>query len=120
MLNQKRGRGRPKKIKLTDDEKLEEILFKAYNFYIDKNGDLKLERNTTPLTLEETSFLLWNIESKKTSKPMSNMNVIKIERSALTKMRKGLNKIGITNFSDVFDSRYRMNAKCADIVHTGE
>jgi len=103
----KRGRGRPKKIQLTDDEKLEEILFKAYNFCYDKHGNLKLVRNTTPLTLEETAFMVWNMEGRKTKKPLSNMMMINTERKALEKIKTGLAKFGIKGFDDVFDAKGR-------------
>lgn len=104
-------RGRPKKIQLTDDELFEELLFKAYNFYIDKrDGSLKLERNGAPLTLEETSFMIWNLDGRKTSKPLSKVMMLKTEQSALQKLRKGLAKYGINSIDDVFDPRYRTAA----------
>ena len=104
-------RGRPKKVKLNDDELLEEILFKAYNFYVDgRDGSLKLERNGTPLTLEETAFMVWNMEGRKTKQPLTRVAMLKTEHAALQKMRKGLAKYGIKQLDDVFDPKYRCAA----------
>ena len=110
-------RGRPKKIRLSDDELLESLLLKAYNFCLDKDGNVRLERNGTPLTLEETAFMIWNIEGRKTKKPLCNMMMIKTERAALDKMRKGLQKYGIKSLDDVFEPRFRAAASkygCTD------
>jgi len=106
----KRGRGRPRKAKLSMDEKFEDILFRAYDFYLDKDGNLKIERNSTPLTLEETAFMVWNMEGRKTKKPLSNMMIINTERKALEKLRVGLARFGIKSLDDVFDPKYRTAA----------
>ena len=102
----RKQRGRPKKAKLSDDDRFEEILFRAYNFYIDKrDGKLKLERNDTVLTLEDTAFMVWNLEGRKTAKPLCKPMMIRTERSALQKFKAGLAKIGITRFDDVFEPK---------------
>ena len=51
------------------------------------------------LTLDETAVMIWN--PKKEKKPLSAMGVLKIERRALEKIRKGLAKYGITKLDDV-------------------
>lgn len=52
------------------------------------------------LTLDETAVMIWN--PKKEKKPMTAMGILKIEKRALAKIRKGLAKYGITKFADVF------------------
>lgn len=55
------------------------------------------------LSLEETALAIWMSEGRKTKKPFSKMYARKIEQSALAKLRKGLKKLGIEQYDDVFD-----------------
>lgn len=57
------------------------------------------------LTLDETAVMIWN--PKKEKKPLSAMGVLKIERRALAKIRKGLAKMGITKLEDVVGVKTR-------------
>ena len=55
-----------------------------------------------PMTLDETALAIWMIEGRKTSKPLSKVQVLNLERSALKKLQEGFAKIGIKNLDDVF------------------
>lgn len=111
----KRGRGRPKKERLSDDDRLAELLLKCYDFSIDENGKTVLTRNTEVLSLDDTAFMIWNFEGRKTPKPLSNMMMIKTERKALEKIKAGLAKQGITKLSDVIgDQRTYCNKYTGD------
>lgn len=101
----KRGRGRPRKIRKSLEDELDDVILKAYNFNYDKCGNLKIIRNTTPLSLEETALLIWANEGRKTPKPLSKMQIIKTERSALAKIKSGLAKYGIKGLDDIFDKK---------------
>lgn len=57
------------------------------------------------LTLDETAVMIWN--PKKEKKPLSTMGILKIERRALSKIRKGLAKMGITKLEDVIGVKTR-------------
>ena len=57
------------------------------------------------LTLEETSYAIWNPE--KEDHPMTCMGVLKIEQRALEKLKLGLAKYGIKSLDDVFEPKYR-------------
>ena len=74
-----------------------------------KTECLKKHDEGKPLTLEETAFAIWNPETE--AKPMTPMGVLKIERRALDKVKLALKKYGINNLDDVFDPRFRENAK---------
>lgn len=108
--NNCKKRGRRKKLALSDDEMLEELLFKAYDISVDAHGELRFERNSNVLTLQETAFMLWNIEGRKTAKPFTNTYMIKTEKRALDKLRAGLQRYGINSLDDVFDPHWRTTA----------
>ena len=57
------------------------------------------------LTLEETAIMLWNPETE--DHPMSGMNVLKIERKALAKVKTGLAQLGLHSLDDIFDAKFR-------------
>lgn len=115
----KRGRGRPRKEKLSAEDEIEQLILKAYTPLYDRYGNLRFERNTTPLTADETALMIWAIEGKKDKKPLSKVRIIQLENQALKKIRAGLAKFGIKDFSDVYDARGRWYAKCADKVDSG-
>lgn len=111
----KRGRGRPKKVVMNDDDRLAELLLKCYTFSVDADGKTILTRNNEVLSLEDTAFMIWNFEGRKTPKPLSNMMMINTERKALEKFKSGLAKYDITQLSDVIgDHRTYCNKYTSD------
>ena len=67
------------------------------------------------LSLEQTAVLLWQLEGRKTEKPMTKMGILKIEQNALLKLRVGLKKYGINHYDDVFDpNKFRSAAVGVD------
>ena len=57
------------------------------------------------LTLEETSYAIW--DPKKEAHPMTCMGVLKIEQRALEKLKNALAKYGIKSLDDVFEPKFR-------------
>ena len=57
------------------------------------------------LNLNEIAVMIWN--PKKETKPLSAMGILKIERRALLKIRKGFAKMGITKLDDVVGVKTR-------------
>lgn len=114
----KRKRGRPKKEHVDEDQMFQDILFKAYDVGCNKRGDLTFSRNGVPLTLEETAYLLWCFEGKKTSKPMTKVGILKIEKQALDKCKKAFAKHGIKNLDDVFECSGRQRANAVGVMQS--
>lgn len=90
-------RGRKHKPILDIEEQLDEALMK----YI----------SGIPLTLEDAAILIWQKEGRKTPKPMSKTRIKAIENSALLKLRRGLQKMGITKMDEVFNTAKHNYAK---------
>lgn len=95
-------RGRKPKPKLDIEDQLDEAIGK----YMMK----------MPLTLEETALLIWQIEGRKTSKPLTKPRMKAIENTAMSKLRTGLQKMGITKLDDVYNVSKRSYARCTDHV----
>ena len=57
------------------------------------------------LTLEETSYAIWDPEKEK--HPMTCMGVLKIEQRALAKLKLALRKYRINDMSDVIEPKFR-------------
>ena len=98
----KRRRGRPKKERKSLEEMEDEVILKWLN--------------SEPMTFEETALALWMHEGRKTPKPLSKPRLIAIEASALQKIREKFKKLGIKQFDDIYEPRYRSNANCNDRV----
>lgn len=90
-------RGRPKKIVLTLEEQ-EDLVIEKYLC-----GEA--------LSLEETALALWMIEGRKTPRPMTKVGIMKVEQRALSHLREGFKKYGITQFDDIYSARNRTPAK---------
>ena len=98
----KRRRGRPKKEHKSLEEMEDEVILKSLN--------------SEPMIIEETALALWMHEGRKTPKPLSKPRLIAIEASALQKIREEFKKLGIKQFDDIYEPRYRSNANCNDRV----
>ena len=98
----KRRRGRPKKERKSLEEMEDEVILKWLN--------------SEPMTFEEAALALWMHEGRKTPKPLSKPRLIAIEASALQKIREKFKKLGIKQFDDISEPRYRSNANCNDRV----
>ena len=61
------------------------------------------------LTLEETSYAIW--DPKTESHPMTCMGILKIEKRAMEKLRTALKRYNIHDLSDVIEPRYREYGK---------
>ena len=61
------------------------------------------------LTLEETSYAIWDPKNEK--HPMTCMGILKIEKRALSKLKEALKKYHIHDLSDVIEPRYREYGK---------
>ena len=98
----KRRRGRPKKERKSLEEMEDEVILKWLN--------------SEPMTFEEAALALWMHEGRKTPKPLSKPRLIAIEARALQKIREKFKKLGIKQFDDIYEPRYRSNANCNDRV----
>lgn len=77
---------------------------------------IKKHEAGNPLTLEETSYAIWNPDSDKP--PMSPMGILKIERRALDKLKEKLQKYGIMGLDDIFDPKYRELARPVSSIYS--
>lgn len=98
----KRRRGRPRKERKSLEEMEDDVILKWLNF--------------EPMTFEEAALALWMHEGRKTPHPLSKPRMIAIEAGALSKIRERFAKIGIKNFGDVYDPKFRRNAELQDKV----
>lgn len=89
----KRGRGRPRKQVLSQEEAEDEVIRK----YLCREE----------MTLEEVALALWMSEGRKTKHPMTKMMMLNIINGAMMKIRRGLKKYGIKTLDDVFDPKFR-------------
>lgn len=67
------------------------------------------------LTLEETSYAIWDPEKEK--HPMTCMGVLKIEQRALQKLRLALKKYNINDISDVIEPKFREFGKPTSSIY---
>ena len=98
----KRRRGRPKKERKSLEEMEDEVILKWLN--------------SEPMTFVEAALALWMHEGRKTPKPLSKPRLIAIEAGAMQKIREKFKKLGIKQFDDIYEPRYRSNANCNDRV----
>ena len=67
-----------------------------------KNMAIAKHRHGNPLTLEETAYAMW--DPKTSTKPMTTMGILKIEKKAMEKLRSSLSQLGIHGIDDLFEN----------------
>lgn len=116
------ARGRPRKTVLSDDDKFEEVFFKAFTPKLDVNGNLVFVPSETSLTLDECQILIGretrtftDTATNKTRilepKKYSLMGIQKMTLRALAKAKSALKMRGIHDISDCFEPDMNVPAK---------
>lgn len=105
-------RGRPRKIVLSQDDRIEDLLEKMFTFSLSDDGKVMLTRNESfRLTYDDAAFMLWNYDGRKTPKPLSKVGMMKTEQRICSKMKSDVVKhCGIKSMDDVIDPKYRCAA----------
>ena len=116
------ARGRPHKTVLSDDDKFEEVFFKAFTPKLDANGNLVFVPSEASLTLDECQILIGretrtftDTATNKTRilepKKYSLMGIQKMTLRALAKAKSALKMRGIHDISDCFEPDMNVPAK---------